>query len=146
MNFFNQSRIGVDEVSMTQIDLQDRAQNQYMLQPFDQFPDCKHVAPRGNFIKANFFGIKYINVKPAKEFIPKWYRELPPYMSSPTNPTGKFVVENYEAKLNADDEEVTAIKKFDATEITWLLVKTVQEQQALITALTTRITALESAT
>ena len=38
MNFFNQSRIGVDEVSMTQIDIQDRAQNQYMLQPFDQ--DC----------------------------------------------------------------------------------------------------------
>jgi len=54
-------------------------------------------------------------------------------------------VENYDAKLNADDEETTAIKKFDATEITWLLVKTVQEQQALITTLTARITALESA-
>ena len=53
-------------------------------------------------------------------------------------------VENYNAKLNADDEEITAIKKFDATEITWLLVKTVQEQQALITALTTRIEALEA--
>jgi|UniRef100_A0A6C0AGP0 hypothetical protein len=38
MNFFNQSRIGVDEVSMTQMDIQDRAQNQYMLQPFDT--DC----------------------------------------------------------------------------------------------------------
>jgi hypothetical protein len=54
-------------------------------------------------------------------------------------------VENYDAKFNADDEETTAIKKFDATEITWLLVKTVQEQQALITALTARITALETA-
>ena len=53
-------------------------------------------------------------------------------------------VENYDAKLNSDDEKVTAIKKFDATEITWLLVKTVQEQQALITALTARITALEA--
>jgi hypothetical protein len=53
-------------------------------------------------------------------------------------------VENYEAKLNTDDEEVTAIKKFDATEITWLLVKTVQEQQALITTLTARIEALEA--
>ena len=52
-------------------------------------------------------------------------------------------VETYDDKLNADDEETTAIKKFDATEITWLLVKTVQEQQALITALTARITALE---
>jgi len=53
-------------------------------------------------------------------------------------------VENYDAKLNADDEETTAIKKFDATEITWLLVKTVQEQQATITTLTDRITALEN--
>jgi hypothetical protein len=53
-------------------------------------------------------------------------------------------VENYDAKFNANDEETTAIKKFDATEITWLLVKTVQEQQALITQLTTRITALET--
>jgi hypothetical protein len=53
-------------------------------------------------------------------------------------------VKNYDAKLNADDEETTAIKKFDATEITWLLVKTAQEQQALITALTARITALET--
>ena len=52
-------------------------------------------------------------------------------------------VSDYEAKLNANDEDLTAIKKFDATEITWLLVKAIQEQQALITALTTRITALE---
>ena len=43
MNFFNQSRIGVDEVSMTQMDLQYRAQNQYMLQPFDQ--DCAMRKP-----------------------------------------------------------------------------------------------------
>jgi len=53
-------------------------------------------------------------------------------------------VENYDAKFNADDKETTAIKKFDATEITWLLVKTVQEQQALITSLTARMTALEA--
>jgi hypothetical protein len=53
-------------------------------------------------------------------------------------------VQTYEAKLNADDEEVTEIKKFDATEITWLLVKTVQEQQALITNLADRITVLEA--
>jgi hypothetical protein len=43
MNFFNQSRIGVDEISMTQMDVQDRAQNQYMLQPFDQ--DCAMRKP-----------------------------------------------------------------------------------------------------
>jgi hypothetical protein len=54
-------------------------------------------------------------------------------------------VQNYKAKLNAKDEEVTEIKKFDATEITWLLVKTVQEQQSTIAALTARVAALESA-
>jgi hypothetical protein len=50
-------------------------------------------------------------------------------------------VGTYEAKLNADDEKVTDIKKFDATEITWLLVKTVQEQQALIESLKARLDA-----
>lgn len=54
-------------------------------------------------------------------------------------------VETYNAKLNADDEEDTEIKKFDATEITWLLVKTVQEQQTIINSLTARVTALEGA-
>jgi hypothetical protein len=60
-------------------------------------------------------------------------------------------VDNYEAKLNVDDEETTQIKKFDATEITWLLVKTTQEQQTLIEsqqsqidALTARIETLET--
>lgn len=53
-------------------------------------------------------------------------------------------VDNYQAKLNADDEEFTQIKKFDATEITWLLVNTVQEQQATIAALTASVAALES--
>ena len=60
-------------------------------------------------------------------------------------------VDNYEAKLNVNDEETTQIKKFDATEITWLLVKTTQEQQTLIEsqqsqieALTARIEALEA--
>jgi hypothetical protein len=53
-------------------------------------------------------------------------------------------VETYDAKLNADDEETTAIKKFDATEITWLLVKTIQEQQTIINDLKARIEALEA--
>jgi len=60
-------------------------------------------------------------------------------------------VDNYEAKLNVDDEETIQIKKFDATEITWLLVKTTQEQQTLIESqqsqidvLTARIEALET--
>lgn len=53
-------------------------------------------------------------------------------------------VNTYDAKLDDGDEETTAIKKFDATEITWLLVKAVQEQQAVIVALEARITALEA--
>jgi hypothetical protein len=52
-------------------------------------------------------------------------------------------VETYDAKLNSDDEETTAIKKFDATEITWLLVKTVQEQQAIIEQLKADVAALK---
>jgi hypothetical protein len=53
-------------------------------------------------------------------------------------------VENYDAHLNAGDADTTAIKKFDATEITWLLVKAVQEQQTMITALEARIAVLEA--
>jgi hypothetical protein len=53
-------------------------------------------------------------------------------------------VETYNAKLNTDDAETTAIKKFDATEITWLLVKTVQEQQTIINDLKARVEALEA--
>jgi hypothetical protein len=52
-------------------------------------------------------------------------------------------VGTYEGKLNPEDEETTQIKSVNPTEITWLLVKTVQEQQATIQALTARIEALE---
>ena len=44
-------------------------------------------------------------------------------------------VSTYKAKLNPQDEEDSDIKKFDATEITWLLVKAVQELSAKVTAL-----------
>lgn len=49
-----------------------------MLQPFDQFPDCKHVAPRGNFVKKDFYGIKSIDVKPSNQFISNylWHTDL----------------------------------------------------------------------
>jgi hypothetical protein len=60
-------------------------------------------------------------------------------------------VDNYKAKLNADDAEDSDIKKFDATEITWLMLKSIQEQQAMITELkatvdaqAARIAALEN--
>jgi hypothetical protein len=55
-------------------------------------------------------------------------------------------VDNYEAKLNVDDEETTQIKKFDATEITWLLVKTTQEQQTLIESQQSQIDTLTTKT
>ena len=55
-------------------------------------------------------------------------------------------VDTYDAKLNAEDKETTSIKKFDATEITWLLVKAVQEQQAIINSFEARLAALEGKT
>lgn len=46
----------------------DKNSNQ-ILQPFDQIPNCKHVAPRGNFNNNNLFGIPNLTVKPADPFI-----------------------------------------------------------------------------
>jgi hypothetical protein len=53
-------------------------------------------------------------------------------------------VDTYKAKLNIDDTEETDVKRFDATEITWLLLNSIKEQQAIIEELKTRLTALES--
>jgi hypothetical protein len=44
-------------------------------------------------------------------------------------------VDTYKAKLNKDDENESDIKRFDATEITWLLVNAVKELKAEIDAL-----------
>ena len=52
-------------------------------------------------------------------------------------------VENYKAKLNSDDEEDSDIKKFDATEITWLMLKSIQELKVIIDTQNARITTLE---
>ena len=35
-----------------------------LLQPFAQFPDCNHVAPKGNIELINYYGITNLNVKP----------------------------------------------------------------------------------
>lgn len=51
-------------------------------------------------------------------------------------------VDIYKAKLDADDEADTDIKKFDATEITWLMLNAIKEQQALIVNLTARLDAI----
>jgi hypothetical protein len=53
-------------------------------------------------------------------------------------------IDTYKAKLNIDDTEETDVKRFDATEITWLLLNSIKEQQAIITTLQTRLTALEN--
>lgn len=39
-----------------------------MLQPFDQFPDCNHVAPRGNHYIKEYYGIKDLQVYPTDYF------------------------------------------------------------------------------
>ena len=67
-------------------------------------------------------------------------------------------IDTYKAKLNENDTEETDVKRFDATEITWLLLNSVKEQQVIIEqlkaistsqqtkidALEARLTALES--
>ena len=49
-----------------------------MLQPFDQFPDCPHVAPRGNSKIDAFHGIRDISVKPSEPFVNNylWHTDL----------------------------------------------------------------------
>jgi len=54
------------------------------------------------------------------------------------------MVSIYQEKLNEEDEFLTDIKKVDSSEITWLLVKTIQEQQTIIDSLKQRIESLES--
>lgn len=44
-------------------------------------------------------------------------------------------VTTYKAKLNPEDEQETDIKQFDASEVVWLLVKSVQQLKAKIEAL-----------
>ena len=53
-------------------------------------------------------------------------------------------VETYEALLEDTDDLPTAIKKFDATEITWLLVASLQEALTKIDAMEIRLAALEA--
>jgi hypothetical protein len=53
-------------------------------------------------------------------------------------------VDTYKAKLNTNDADDTDIKRFDATEITWLLVNSIQEQQTIINDLKARVETLEA--
>jgi hypothetical protein len=53
-------------------------------------------------------------------------------------------VDTYKAKLNIDDTEETDVKRFDATEITWLLLNSIKELSAKNDALEARLTVLEN--
>jgi len=53
-------------------------------------------------------------------------------------------IDTYKAKLNEDDTEETDVKRFDATEITWLLLNSVQEQQAIIEELKATLTSQQT--
>lgn len=49
-----------------------------MLQPFDQLPDCEHVAPRGNIELLDFHNIKKIKIEPYEPFINNyiWHTDI----------------------------------------------------------------------
>jgi alpha-ketoglutarate-dependent taurine dioxygenase len=67
-----------------------------MLQPFDQFPDCKHVAPRGNVKLKDYYNIKDINIKPSEEFINNyvWHTDILGHeYKLPNVITGFYIVE-----------------------------------------------------
>ena len=67
-----------------------------MLQPFDQFPECKHVAPRGNAEINNFYNIKNINIKPSDTFINNylWHTDLLGHeYKLPNVVTGFYIIE-----------------------------------------------------
>jgi alpha-ketoglutarate-dependent taurine dioxygenase len=67
-----------------------------ILQPFDQFPDCPHVAPRGNYNIDNLYGIKNISVYPSEGFMNNylWHTDIlgHPY-KRPNLITGFYILE-----------------------------------------------------
>jgi alpha-ketoglutarate-dependent taurine dioxygenase len=77
--------------------LENPEENQHqMLQPFDQFPDCKHVAPRGNVELNDYYNIKNINIKPYEAFINNylWHTDILGHeYKLPNVITGFYIVE-----------------------------------------------------
>ena len=73
----------------------DKYPNQ-ILQPFDQFPDCKHVAPRGNIELNNYYNINNIKIKPSKGFINNylWHTDLLGHESKLPNVITSFYIVN----------------------------------------------------
>jgi alpha-ketoglutarate-dependent taurine dioxygenase len=67
-----------------------------MLQPFDQFPGCKHVAPRGNIDLLNFHNIKNINITPYDSFVNNyvWHTDILGHeYKLPNLVTGFYIIE-----------------------------------------------------
>ena len=67
-----------------------------MLQPFDQFPDCKHVAPRGNVELLDFHNIKNIRIKPYDPFVNNylWHTDILGHeYKLPNVVTGFYIIE-----------------------------------------------------
>jgi len=67
-----------------------------MLQPFDQFPDCKHVAPRGNIELINFHNIENIKITPYDPFVRNylWHTDILGHdYKLPNVVTGFYIIE-----------------------------------------------------
>jgi alpha-ketoglutarate-dependent taurine dioxygenase len=95
-NFINFLTNFDDDYDKDALENPDKYPNQ-MLQPFDQFPDCKHVAPRGNVELNNFYNINNIKIKPSDTFINNylWHTDLLGHeYKLPNVITGFYIVEN----------------------------------------------------
>ncbi len=66
-----------DDADVEAINQPDKYQHQ-MLQPFDQFPNCKHVAPRGYINLNDYHNIKNIQIEPYGPFKTNyiWHSDL----------------------------------------------------------------------
>lgn len=61
-----------DDALNTKNKNQSYMKTQQMLQPFDQFPKCKHVAPRGNYFLDDYYGCNKLKVYPSDYFKDKY--------------------------------------------------------------------------
>ena len=92
LNFVKQFDDYCDDEALTN---PDKYQHQ-MLQPFDQFPDCKHVAPRGNIDLLDFHNIKNIKIAPYDPFINNylWHTDILGHeYKLPNVVTGFYIIE-----------------------------------------------------
>jgi alpha-ketoglutarate-dependent taurine dioxygenase len=85
-----------------------------MLQPFDQFPDCKHVAPRGNIELLNYHDIKNIKISPYEHFINNyvWHTDILGHeYKLPNIVTGFYIIE--QPLIGADTDFISGETIFE---------------------------------